>query len=199
MLDLVEEAFDEVALATERKVTRPRSRARRATRPARRSRRGSSSSGRRATGPSDLIRGWLGSRRLFLGTGALLMGPYDGCVDHPAGGGRRVVPSATGAVVLLPFPFSDLSQSRLRPAVVLANAGRSDWVLCQITSNAYGDPLAVPIDQPDFATGSLRILSFARPGKLFMANDALFTTEVGVPDPPAPGRVVGTIVELLQP
>ena len=37
-----------------------------------------------------------------------------------------VVPSA-GSVVLVPFPFSDLSQSKLRPAVVLADAGRGDW------------------------------------------------------------------------
>lgn len=49
-----------------------------------------------------------------------------------------VTPSA-GAVVLLPFPFSDLSRSKLRPAVILADAGRDDWILCQITSNPYGD------------------------------------------------------------
>jgi mRNA interferase MazF len=56
-----------------------------------------------------------------------------------------VVPSAAGAVVLIPFPFSDLSASRLRPAIVLASAGRGDWILCQVTSNAYADPLAVEI------------------------------------------------------
>ena len=53
-------------------------------------------------------------------------------------------------VVLVPFPFSDLSQSKLRPAVCLANAGRGDWVLCQVTSNAYGDPLAIPLDATDY-------------------------------------------------
>jgi mRNA interferase MazF len=49
-----------------------------------------------------------------------------------------VTPSA-GAVVLVPFPFSDLSQSKLRPAIVLADAGKGDYVLCQITSNVYSD------------------------------------------------------------
>lgn len=44
---------------------------------------------------------------------------------------------ATGQVVLLPFPFSDLSRSKYRPAAILADAGRGDWVLCQITSNPY--------------------------------------------------------------
>ncbi len=33
---------------------------------------------------------------------------------------------AAGSVVLVPFPFSDLSQSKRRPAVVLADAGRGD-------------------------------------------------------------------------
>ena len=35
-----------------------------------------------------------------------------------------MVTPATGAVVLIPFPFSDLSQAKLRPAVVLADVGR---------------------------------------------------------------------------
>ncbi|MGB7413631.1 MAG: hypothetical protein WA902_05430 [Thermosynechococcaceae cyanobacterium] len=43
-----------------------------------------------------------------------------------------MVTPTTGAVVLIPFPFSDLSDSKLRPAVVLAAAGKGDWVLCQI-------------------------------------------------------------------
>ena len=38
-------------------------------------------------------------------------------------------PSA-GSVVLIPFPFSDLSESKLRPAVVLAEISRDDFVCC---------------------------------------------------------------------
>ena len=47
-----------------------------------------------------------------------------------------VIPSA-GEVVLVPFPFSDLSASKVRPAVCLGDAGRDDWVLCQITSSPF--------------------------------------------------------------
>ena len=75
-----------------------------------------------------------------------------------------VVPSA-GEVILVPFPFSDLSRAKLRPAICLASVGRGDWVLCQVTSNSYGDPLALPIGEADFAVGGLRLASFARPGK----------------------------------
>ena len=81
-----------------------------------------------------------------------------------------MVAPAAGAIVLVRFPFSDLSQTKLRPAVVLADAGRNDYILCQITSKAYGDISAIDLDDGAFASGSLRVLSYARPAKLFTAN-----------------------------
>src|ERR1051326_4926214 len=42
--------------------------------------------------------------------------------------------SKTGSVILVRFPFSDLSQSKLRPAVFLVHADRGDWIVCQIPS-----------------------------------------------------------------
>lgn len=81
-----------------------------------------------------------------------------------------MVAPATGAVVLVRFPFSDLSQTKLRPTVVLAAAGRGDWILCQVTSKPYGDSRAIKLEDAAFATGSLRVTSSARPGKLFTAN-----------------------------
>jgi mRNA interferase MazF len=77
---------------------------------------------------------------------------------------------AVGAVVLVRFPFSDLSRAKLRPAIVLAHAGRGDAVLCQVTSKSYGDARAIAIGATDLTTGSLRVASFARPGKLFTAK-----------------------------
>ncbi len=90
-----------------------------------------------------------------------------------------MVPLEAAVVVLVPFPFSDLSQAKLRPALVLAAAGRDDWILCQITSNAYTDPDAVELVQAEFRSGSLRTTSFARPGKLFTASGQLVTGRVG--------------------
>lgn len=40
---------------------------------------------------------------------------------------------AIGSVVLIPFPFSDLTRSKLRPAVTLASVNYDDWIFCQIT------------------------------------------------------------------
>gem|GEM_PF-293248 len=86
---------------------------------------------------------------------------------------------AVGQVVLVPFPFSDLSRTKMRPAVVLAEVGRDDWILCQVTSNPYGDERAVTLAEKDFQSGSLRVSSYARPGKLFTANSSLVAETVG--------------------
>jgi PemK-like, MazF-like toxin of type II toxin-antitoxin system len=110
-----------------------------------------------------------------------------------------VVTPTTGEVVLVPFPFSDLSHSKVRPAVCLADAGRGDWVLCQITSSPYGDPAAIPLDAPDFASGGLLVASFARPGKLFTAHAGLMIRSVGVLTPSTFARVLSAVVAVLQP
>jgi mRNA interferase MazF len=104
-----------------------------------------------------------------------------------------------GEVVLVPFPFSDLSQSKVRPAVCLADAGRGDWVLCQVTSSPYGDPTAVPLDATDFTAGGLVVASFARPGKLFTAHVGLFVRSVGVLHPAATSRLLAAVVALFRP
>lgn len=108
-----------------------------------------------------------------------------------------VTPTA-GAVVLVPFPFSDLSQAKLRPALVLANAGRGDWILCQITSNPYRDSRAVELVDFSFATGSLRVASYARPGKLFTANRDLMVTQVGTLKVEPLARIVEAVVGILR-
>lgn len=106
---------------------------------------------------------------------------------------------AAGSVVLVKFPFSDLSASKLRPAVVLAYAERADWILCQITSNPYSDPNAVPIEGADFVSGSLRRASFARPGKLFSANEALMLKVAGVLQDQKLNEILDAVIAILEP
>ncbi|MCX8520327.1 MAG: MazF family transcriptional regulator [Rhodoferax sp.] len=101
-------------------------------------------------------------------------------------------------VVLLRFPFSDLSASKLRPALVLADAGKGDWALCQITSNAYADPSAVAVTDSDFARGGLHRVSYARATKLFTAHESLFQRAAGQIKPACHASVVKVIVDVLQ-
>lgn len=84
-----------------------------------------------------------------------------------------------GDVVFVAFPFSDLTHAKLRPAVILLNADRGEWVLCQITSKAYADPEAIKLTEEHFSTGGLNLTSYARPTKLFTANEEIIKKQVG--------------------
>ena len=84
------------------------------------------------------------------------------------------------SVVLIDFPFSDLSRTKPRPTVVLAQAGNEDWILCQITSNAKIDTKVVEINSSDFARGSLQRTNYARPNKIFTGHKSLIIRRVGI-------------------
>jgi mRNA interferase MazF len=105
---------------------------------------------------------------------------------------------AAGQVVLVHFPFSDLTASKLRPAVVLAEAGRGDWILCQITSKAYGDARAIALTGADFVRGSLRVVSYARPGKLFTAHVSLIAGFAGELQMEKFSAVRDAVVQMIQ-
>jgi mRNA interferase MazF len=86
---------------------------------------------------------------------------------------------SAGVVAIIPLPFSGLSQSKRRPALVLAEAGKDEFILCQITSKQYGDSHALLLIKAVFISGSLRRESFIRVGKLFTANQALIVEVAG--------------------
>jgi mRNA interferase MazF len=105
-----------------------------------------------------------------------------------------MVTFTVGSVVLIPFPFSDLSNSKLRPAIVIAAVDHNDWILCQVTSQAYSDSQAIEISDDSFQQGSLQRMSYVRPGKLFTAHVALIRKTVGQLKP----EVLKQIVEKIQ-
>jgi len=110
-----------------------------------------------------------------------------------------VEPPSAGSVVLVPFPFSDLSRSKLRPSIILADVGRGDYVLCQVTSNPYSDPIALELSDGSFAVGSLQRTSFARPGKLFTAHESIVQATVGSLRPDVFGSLLDRVIGILRP
>ena len=90
---------------------------------------------------------------------------------------------SVGDIVLAPFPFSDLSASKLRPAVVAALAEFGDVILCQITSQPYSSRRALILDDSQLLTGSLDRVSYIRPDKLFTASPELVRRTVATMRP----------------
>ncbi len=107
-------------------------------------------------------------------------------------------PPAIGDVVLIPFPYSDLSQAKRRPALVIADVGMGDFVLCQITSKSYADRLVIPLLQSDFTEGGLKRESFVRIGKLFIANFSIISGVAGRLNPEKMSEVLDVLVLILR-
>lgn len=84
-----------------------------------------------------------------------------------------------GDVVIVPFPFSDLSSSKKRPALILINLHGSDVILCQITSKMKSDGYSISLGVPDFETGSLLIESYIRPNRIFTAEKSIIQYKAG--------------------
>ncbi|MFZ0548161.1 MAG: type II toxin-antitoxin system PemK/MazF family toxin [Candidatus Promineifilaceae bacterium] len=76
-----------------------------------------------------------------------------------------------GDVVVLPFPFSDLSAAKKRPALIIAPLQtHNDVILCMITSKNTIDASAISITEKDFVKGRLPHDSNVRPNRLFTAD-----------------------------
>ena len=103
-----------------------------------------------------------------------------------------------GTVVVLNYPFSDLSASKRRPAVVLGDVGFGDVLVCQVTSQPYTDRNSVRLDSSDFASGGLAQVSYARSGKLFTAHETLILREAGNLKPAAYDRVRDAVISFLR-
>jgi mRNA interferase MazF len=84
-----------------------------------------------------------------------------------------------GDVVIVPFPFSDLSDTKRRPAAVIAEAEHGDVILCQITSRPWSSTRAIRIDEDDIDGEGLQRVSYARADKLFTASASLAVRTVG--------------------
>ena len=85
-----------------------------------------------------------------------------------------------GDVVVLPFPFSDLSASKKRPALVVATLKGEDVILCQITSQARSDEYSIILAESDFKEGSLHVTSRIRPNRLFTADKSIILYKAGL-------------------
>jgi mRNA interferase MazF len=101
-----------------------------------------------------------------------------------------------GDIVVLPFPFSDLSGSKRRPAVILASLPGDDLILSQITSKNIGDKYSVALAAADIDCGSLAQASNIRPNKLFTAEESLIQYKVGALKPEKLKTTISKVLEI---
>jgi mRNA interferase MazF len=77
-------------------------------------------------------------------------------------------------IVLVPFPFSDLSTTKKRPVLIISNdiynSKNDDVVVCVITSKKHKDNYSVVIKDEDLEYGYLPEESTIKYHKLFTIN-----------------------------
>ena len=103
-----------------------------------------------------------------------------------------------GDVVVVLFPFSDLSSAKKRPALVVAALDGDDVILCQITSQRITDQYAIPLIDNHFSLGSLRRESNVRPNRLFTADTGIIQYRVGHLKDQAIEPVINRIIGILK-
>ncbi len=90
-------------------------------------------------------------------------------------------PFRRGDIVLVAFPFTDLSSSKKRPALVVSpdafNEAGADLVLAAITSQ-ISDDMTLIIADDDCVNGALPKLSALKPTKLFTIHSTLVLRKV---------------------
>ena len=103
-----------------------------------------------------------------------------------------------GDVVVAPFPFSNLSATKKRPALVVATLTGNDVILCQITSQAIVDSYTVPLIDNDFTSGGLRQISNIRPNRLFTAETSIILYRAGTISSAKMHEVLSKLMQILR-
>ena len=94
------------------------------------------------------------------------------------------MPLEKGDIILVPFPFTDLSQTKLRPAVVLwADDRGKDVTLCFVSSQKV-DRIAkyefvIASDDPQFSMTGLKVTSKVRVTRVVTIERRLLQRRMG--------------------
>jgi mRNA interferase MazF len=103
-----------------------------------------------------------------------------------------------GDVVVVPFPFSDFTQAKRRPALVVVDLEGDDIILCQITSQLNKDNYSITVNENDFKDGNLKQISNIRPNRIFTADTSIILYKVGTLKRRMIDRVIDKIIELVR-
>lgn len=104
-----------------------------------------------------------------------------------------------GDVVLVPFPFTDLSSKKTRPALVLSNSkyNGTDLILCGITSQSSGIQ-EIPLATHDMEAGGLPLISYVKYGKIVTVSTELIIGKLGTISKNKRSQILTAIQRILE-
>ena len=106
-----------------------------------------------------------------------------------------------GQIVLFRFPRADLSEGKLRPALLLSEVPGpyEDWLICMISSQVHqridGFDELVEEDDEDFARSGLKVTSVIRIGRLAVVEGEMLEGRMGAISPERMTRIRERLAE----
>ena len=89
----------------------------------------------------------------------------------------------TADVVLLPFPFTDYTSYKQRPALIVSssawNSSRSDMIVVAISSKTGRSKHEYALDERERKSGGLRVPSVVRFGNIYTIDKRLVREKIG--------------------
>jgi len=82
-----------------------------------------------------------------------------------------------GEILIVPFPFSDLSGIKRRPVLILSKNSK-DLIICGITSNLKDKKHSVLIDNSNLSEGKIPKQSLIKVNKLFTIEESIIEKKV---------------------
>lgn len=104
-----------------------------------------------------------------------------------------------GQIVLFRFPQADLSEGKLRPALLLSEVPGpyENWLICMISSQVHqridGFVELIEEDDTDFARSGLKVTSVIRIGRLAVVEGVMLDGKIGTISTERMGRIRGDL------
>ncbi len=103
-----------------------------------------------------------------------------------------------GDVISIPFPFSDTSTTKRRPALVIAESDSNNMLVCPITSKV-GRDYEIKLEDQDFRVGKLNLNPcYIRPNIIATVDKSNVIRYIGKLRNEKINEVITAIIEILQ-
>ena len=106
-------------------------------------------------------------------------------------------------IVLLPFPFSDQTGLKVRPALIISNDNFNktveDVIVCAVTSNIEKSKHTLLIDQKDLESGYLHQQSAIKAENILKIKKSLIIKVIAIVKRDVLTRVLDILQEIVEP
>lgn len=88
-----------------------------------------------------------------------------------------------GDIILLPYPFTNLEETKVRPAIIISNnffnKKSDDCIAIPLTTVIKDEPYSILVNQNDLSSGKLLKPSRIRVDKIFTVDKNLIIMKIG--------------------